>query len=485
MLKKITLFLLIGFSIVGIYLTVRSLQQKTLENSPLINCIPKDAAVILAVENPMKMWSSLSTTSVIWNDLKNISYFKTLDEQLRSIDSIMQLDSVLMKSRAVEKTLISIHPSNKTPNILTVFASEESVFNALKEKYNSRKNKKGFYIIGKEKSNYMTYTFPFVIIASSQALLTKSINQLQKKESILQDDDFVKIRKTVNKGSNIHIYTNAINLKKMVLPFVKKNWIETWESNEKWTVYDVILKNEEIILNGLSLSKPNKKLAKHSDLTEANLLPPNIISVNEYTINEDSYGKILKQIDNDCNCNIKLQLERWIGNHLTEVTFGKGLKAVFISTKTTENIIDDVAEIVKIDTTGYQLFGTKIYRVFSSSFAQLSGFPADEIYFYYHNSNLVFSSYKGLKQLMFYWQKTENRNTESFYSLFSKEMMAQKSTTSHYANLEYIKEKGLSILKPDFQNLFSKSIESLGNRMNLAYQTNAMSSIFFAPSDYT
>ena len=474
MIKRITLFLLIGLSIAGIYFTVTKLQQKTEDNLPIINCIPKDAAIILEIEKPIKMWSLLSTTNVLWNDLKNIPYFDTLDNDLKNIDSILQLDTILMQSKIEKKGFVSIHPSNEKPSILVAFSLKENVFNKMVSKYNITENENGFYKIEGNKPLYITYHSPFTVIATSKELLSNSINQLQKKESILDDEVFVKIRKTINKGSNVHIYTNAINLKKMILPFVKKEWIENWKIDEIWTVYDLILNNNTIILNGLSLSIQEDNIVTSSKLIDANLLPPNIVSINEYTISKEGADKVLKQINNDCNCNVEFLFERWIGNHLTEFSFDKGLKAIVIPTKTADGFLEDLSEIVKIDTTVYEVFGTEIHRIFSSSFSQLSGFSADDIYFYHHNSNLVFSSYKGLKQLMFFWRKSGNRDSESVYNTFSENMMAQKSTTSHYANLEYVASKGFSILKPAYQETFSRSVELLRNRLDFAYQTNEL-----------
>jgi len=478
MLKRITLLLLICLSVAGVYFTVRTLQQKTLENLPIINCIPKDAAIILDLENPIRTWSLLSATNIIWNDLKNINYFNTLDNELQRIDSIIQLDSILNGSKLNKQIIVSIHPSTEKPNLILAFSSTENVFKILKNHYGAKEDKSGLDKIGEKNPWYIYYHFPFTILSTNQELLKNSINQLQKKESLLADKEFVSIKKTVSKGSNVHVYTNTINLKKLAIPFVKKAVIENWKTNNNWTAYDLIFKNDEIILNGLSIATNKNQNVKFSSLIDANLLPPNLVSVNEFTIDKGNNPKILEQIDNDCNCNINQQLDDWVGNHLTEITFEKDLKAIFISTKTTDNVIEDLSKIVKIDTAKYEIFGTEVYRIFSSSFAQISGFPANEIYCYYHNSNLVFSSYKGLKQLMYFWRKTKNIEADSFYKSFSNKMMAQKSTASHFANLSYLTTKGLDILKPEHLKMFSNNVESLSNKIDLAYQTNALDNHF-------
>jgi len=478
MLKRIILLILIGITTAGIYYTVKTLQEKTQENLPILNCIPKDAAIILEINKPLKNWSLLSATNIIWNDLKNTPYFEPLDYQLKSIDSVLQSDSVLINSKIEKKVVVSIHPTTGTPNYLIAFHSSENIFNYLKEEHINGKKVNGFYKINAKSPLYITYNSPFIIIANKPTLLTKSRNQLLKKESLLLDSSFVKVRKTISKGSNIHIYTNSVNLKKLAIPFVKKEHLEKWKTFEKWTIYDMILKNNEIILNGISINRIQNGSYNSSHLINPKLLPPNISSINEYTINEKENSKIVEQINNDCNCDIVSHLDQWIGNHITEITFDKDLKAIFIPTKGASNTLKNLSEIVTIDTTDYQLFGKRIHRIQSSSFAQISNFPADEIYFYDHNSNLVFSSYKGLKQLLYYWQKTENSTIESFYSLFSKTMMAQKATTSHYTSLEYLAEKGLNTLKTEHKNTFSKNIDLLGNQIDFASQTNTLSANF-------
>ncbi len=470
MLKKLLLFILILLSVTGVYYTVRVLKEKTQVNLSLINCIPKDAAIIVEVKNPIKMGEFLLYNNVIWNDLKTINFLGDLDVQLQKIDSLIKNESIFEESGVKNNIIVSIHPSVKEPDFLLGITSTIQTFNEIKRQLKD----KGI----ETKDVFIKYSHPFTIVASNEELLNKSCLQLERKETLLNDSSFKRLKGKVSNSSNVHIYTNSSNLKKLAIPHLQKTGLENWQTNNIWSVYDVILKNDEIILNGLSIANNNTLENKSSQLINEAMLPFNLLSINEYTIDEKRNKGVIEQIENDCNCRLSNYLGDWVENHLATITFNDDLKAVLIPiTKT--GIATDLAQIVAIDTTTYLALGLKVNKIRSSSLAQLSGLLIDDMYYVVHHSTLVISSYKGLKQLIYDWKKRAVRDKPSFYNVFSQEMLAQESTTSHYAKIKYVAKLGKAMVKKAYLNNFEKSMDLLIGKFSIAYQTSDLT------TDYT
>lgn len=477
MLKKLIFLVLLISSVGGIIYSYLILEKKTHLNTPVIHCIPKDAALILHLKKPLSFWSSLSETNLIWNHLKNVDFIKELDFSLKEIDSTIHYLGIQKE----KEITFSIHQGTETPSYLLAFATnkkENKLLNSnLKTISFSTYNKVQIHKKESGKIIYTCYLSPFTIISSNETTLQKSIEQLQHKTYLLQDSSFKNLYQKANKSNNFQIYYHSSNLKKLTIPYLKKETIELWNTNGKWSSLDVILDNNQLLLNGLSTIINNNKIIESTKRIDIDLLPTSLQSINEYSFEKEKLPQqIISTINNECKCNITTDTENWLENHLTKIVFGeqKSETAYYIQIKESIHLIEQINEIVNIDTTIINLYGKDIYKLENSSLNVLLNLKSNDLYFCIQNTQLVVSSLQGIKQLCFEWKNNQHTKPSFNYSVFSKEQLAQKSNFNWFTTTNYLATVISSSLKNEYHSIPKKIVEQLQNNFQIGYQSTQL-----------
>lgn len=460
-----------------VFLTYSALDKKTHLNTPIIKCVPKDAALILHLKKPLSTWYSLAETNLIWENLKSIESINAFDLLIKEIDSTLQsLD--IQKEREIS---ISIHQGIESPEYLVGFPAEESEFNQLlgelKSKKNSTHQKTTIYKSTTINTVFICYSSPFTLIASNENILQKSISQLKEKEHLLKDSVFNQIYSKNNSSKISQIYYNHNNLKKIAIPYLNKESIENWQKTKDWSTLDLIINNNQILLNGLTYLIGNSiNKIEATRRINNHFLPSNISSIKELSFNLNNLPLlILNTLNSECNCNIIAETSPWVKNHLTEIEFGKEDKAYYIAINDKQNLIEKLKELAPIDSNIISSFGTDIYQLKNSSLNILLDLPTSELYFCIYNSQLVISTLKGIKELTFIWKKNKHKKVTSNYNTFSDNYLAQKANLNWYSSTKSIQKKLKTILKPKYHSILQKSSDELKNNILIGYQTNIVS----------
>ena len=476
MIKKLIFIVLLGLCIGGIAYSYLILEKKTHLNTPVINCVPKDAALLLHVKKPLSLWANLAETNVIWDNLKNIDFIQNIDATLKKVDSTLQQ----LGFQKEKEITLSIHQEALIPTFLVAFSSDARENQLINKELNSvlSSTYQQIPIYKKEEGNrlYTCYLSPFTIISSSENTLHKSIAQLKEKTHLLQDSAFNSLYLKTNNKTNLQFYYNTSNLKKLVIPYLTKEAIENWETNGEWSSLDVILDNNQLLLNGLkALTIKDSETNSATKRIDINLLPTNLQYIAEYSFVKNEIPlKIANTLTNECKCSIETQ--NWAGNHLTEITFGSNPleKAYLLEVKENSHLIEQLREFIQIDTAIITSHETLIYKIENSSLNTLFDFSNSEIYFCIHNSQLVFSSLKGLKQLTFEWKKNKHTKPNFNYSVFSEEHLAQKADFNWFSTSDYLIKSSVALLKPEYQSTPLAIAKQLQNNFQIGYQTNRL-----------
>ena len=480
MLKKLIFIILLSSCIGGMFYSYLILNKKTHLNTPVINCVPKDAALLLHIKKPFSLWASLAETNLIWDNLKNIDFINKIDITLKEIDSTMQY----LEFQKEKEITFSIHQGYESPSYLIAFTSNEEENHIINNELNTLKNSvyKQIPIYKKQtgKSIYTCYLSPFTIISSNENTLQKSIDQLQKKMHLLQDSAFNILYRKANKTNNFQLYYNASNLKKMVIPYLKKATIEAWETNGEWSSLDVILNNNQILLNGLTaLSFVPKKNSTPTKRIDIDLLPTNLKSIHEYSFEKTLLPlKIINSLNSECNCNVVTSSKTWVENHLTKIVFGnqKDEKAYYLEVKESDHLIEQIKELVHLDSTIINSYGIKIYKIENSSLNLLLNLNSNDIYFCIQNSQVVISTLKGIKELSFEWKKNKHTKPSFNYSIFSEEHLAQKANFNWFTTSDYLSKSITTSLKNKYQSTPKTIVDQLKHNFQIGYQTTQLNS---------
>ncbi len=185
----------------------------------------------------------------------------------------------------------------------------------------------------------------------------------------------------------------------------------------------------------------------------------------------------MSSLNNNCNCNIVSETVDWVGSHITEITFDKNNleKAYYIETKEKENLIEEIRQLVKVDSSIINIYGIDIYNLESTSLNLLLELKEKKIYFCIHDSQLVISTLQGLKKLCFEWKENEYKKINSDYTSFSEEYLAQKASFNFFSNSKLFAKQIKQYLKPQYYSTLSTVNNELINDFLIGYQTNSLS----------
>ncbi len=190
--------------------------------SNAFTAIPTTASIIFESKQLAKSWKKISQTNIIWEELLITDAIKALNDQLKSIDSVLLLNQEVYDLVEDNSVFISIHTNtNNTSSTLISFSLPDLSHEAVVEDFFIQLNK-GKKIIEHEfeSTNYMELTMGFYatikegicIISKDKLLIEKSIQQLNNKTSFLTDTHFKKIINTAGKKVDMNVYVNYNNI---------------------------------------------------------------------------------------------------------------------------------------------------------------------------------------------------------------------------------------------------------------------------------
>ncbi len=206
--------------ILGIMAGVYFIFVKPIDKMRGVYLVPKDAAVILAIDDPLRSWNDIMTSSFIKEMQENPNLtipFAKLTEADKTIKKQQKILNILN----VKNMLISAHSvANKQTDLLYVLDLEKaSNFTSLskymafflKKKYEvTRRSYKDYEIIElfhrkKRNTTYLSFIKNQLIASGNHVLIESSIDQHQE-PVIGRDLDFIKIKEKIMGKGILQIY---------------------------------------------------------------------------------------------------------------------------------------------------------------------------------------------------------------------------------------------------------------------------------------
>lgn len=440
-------------------------------NSSLLNqqdaaaAVPMDAAVILESDNIQKVWSAVSETNLIWNQMlidQDVNHFDQLLKKTDSLLSEFPLFSTLIQKQS---TFISIHPSANTAEIFGVFNCETAQYNNIKTFLSS-----SFIFVDtlhflnnevlKFRSNdstifYGAYFSPFAVFSSSEALIKQSFSQLSSTNNLLANETFNQLRQSASPSSNLHVYCQKKQLNKLLAFSFNESLADELISKQgvlDWVELDLLLKPNSIMFSGMSLlaadsSRLEKSffqdpIIKHSQ----DVLPSDIDELQRNSISNLGLAQVndsdaVLKLNQVCNCDAFGSLNKVLGNQLIDLTFIDNFnakhRAVLLEEIGHVNAEDLLKELAVVDSS-FSLGNYSAFRIGDLSFANalgLTGF-SEQQFFVLANNHVVISTIKGIHALIQQWSIREIKKEASLYDRFSSQFLSDYMTKEIYFSKE-------------------------------------------------
>ena len=257
-----------------------------------VKAIPLDASIILEIKNAVEVWGKVSSGNDMWNDIKTIYEVNLFNKQIQKLDSIISTDRRISKLLNEQTSYITIHTSELfESNILFILGSADTresnylkkfILDLIPEKKPEKyKNTDIFKIpLNVNDDTIYFYVHKGLFACSPDIkLLERSIEQLDSKTIITDDDNLMKVKRTSGKKVDANIYINYKNIRTTIQSLCKKEtqkYVEYFNELAEWTEIDLLIKNDKLLFNGFTSVSENSYLKLFDEQ------PPQTISIINY-----------------------------------------------------------------------------------------------------------------------------------------------------------------------------------------------------------
>ncbi len=238
--------------------------------------IPKNAVLIIDIKDPQASLNTLMNENNIWQHFMSLDTANTFQAQLHFIDSLVLSDANFAELVKNNRSCISIHYTGQDKLSLLFAVSIESrrntkkirqfINNHIGQKEIKEEKHKGETIYSLDVKGMPAFNYAIsngVFMASYNPLLLKdAIVQAKSDDGFNKDAAFIKLQETAgdNVEANVYLHINFIG--RMFATAFKDAYRSDLSELEKmglWAEMDLVLKENEILLNGFLLPDSAKE----------------------------------------------------------------------------------------------------------------------------------------------------------------------------------------------------------------------------------
>ena len=200
------------------------------DNFRAINMVPENAFLIVETDNPFKTWQELNE-SIIWQHLQKTTFFNDLNNEIKSVDSLVNNNKLIFRLFGSRKVTISVHHMNK--NIYsTLIVADMKNLSKLKLLKNyltslstknysiSRRVFSGYeiyeiYDLEYKEMMYLSFVENLIVISYDHLLLESSLKQSALPD-LSRNFDFIEISNQIQNSGQIRFYLNFYEINKLL-----------------------------------------------------------------------------------------------------------------------------------------------------------------------------------------------------------------------------------------------------------------------------
>ncbi|MFZ5552514.1 MAG: hypothetical protein ACOZCO_05305 [Bacteroidota bacterium] len=323
------------------------------EKNPL-DGVPKSAAVIIQLNNPLTTWNHLSHSNLAWESLRIISPFNTIDAVARKTDSLMKKNKSLAQLLTGSPLVISLHYQGpgKTGILFTVSGNydEEEILEIISGSisgspvsrefkndriYTCRFGQNDFFLLVKD---------GFISLASHAGLSEEAAHHIGEGNGFTSLEGFASISATAEPKADAAIYIHHETFNSLLQSFVAPRYKEMQQQVHPYALFsefDLHISSGSFSLNGFSnipdSSQAFLSLFREHDpqeFTAGKVMPDNVSgyvwmgftdgasffrSLEKYYRSKNRWeekNKAILEFDEEHNCNLRQSFSEWMGNEM-------------------------------------------------------------------------------------------------------------------------------------------------------------------------
>ncbi len=231
---------------------------------PPVEAIPSSSLLFVEFENFLDQWNNLSKNNEIYSELSKIQGFKVFANKINRLDSVALIYPEIKNVFKSQKQYISVHPdSAELPSILFISGlpkstGESAIVNFFYSFTGKRPSEiieiNGYSIVCVDDPAPFYYSINRGVFTGSlnKGLLIESLAQMNKR-GITYDEDYLKVQETSGKNVDANIFINQSHFSELLQLAANdrnKGILQFMEYLASWTELDLILKSDEMLLNG-------------------------------------------------------------------------------------------------------------------------------------------------------------------------------------------------------------------------------------------
>ncbi|MBA3898641.1 MAG: hypothetical protein H0X62_00275, partial [Bacteroidetes bacterium] len=258
MVKKIILGIITAFFLVGLLLGFLHFRQLKTPALDALYSIPASAAVILRSNDTESLIAKIQDGNLIWDELISLDYFKSLDEGLLFIDSLIERNPGILEVAREKPLYLSLHKlgggraeyllSLSFPPSASASSINRIIQDAAKGASISTRNYDNATITSlkfPEKSFHYAFYKNILMFSPSAMLLENSVSQANSTENITSSQAFSRVFETANDRVVANLFINYQNTFPIISSFLgnqSEEIVAPFGGFANWAALDVSVK---------------------------------------------------------------------------------------------------------------------------------------------------------------------------------------------------------------------------------------------------
>ncbi|TVR38183.1 MAG: DUF3352 domain-containing protein [Cryomorphaceae bacterium] len=503
--------------------------------SHILMAAPKESALIIETSDATKLWEKLTHTSVIWEELKTAESFALADGVGIYLDSLLQLDPLLLNQLRTKKAMAVAAPSGphrycmlialNTPTNLTEVGVHQAVRGFLPpstvETERSYDDNTIHTARIDEHTIHWAYRDGIVLFCTETIPLEEALRNLRTSQSLLNDKHFKKVAKTAGLYADANVYINYKafgNWMKSLLGQQGKRAPVLNTQLAGWSALDLTAKANQILLNGFvhvsdsanhffrvfngQKPKPlrvSKLLPSHTaSLLHLGLshFPSYYQSYREFLRTEGSLGKRDLQIDQlnqQCEKNIEELCTGWIHAEVAiaiaeprsnDIDPHKYL--LFSTSGKNEGWkqLSELSAALGYDPVSYEMFGQPVMEINTADAfrillgAAFNGFE-EAVVTALDDFVILSNSASAMRTLLQHYQAGNTLKKDTHFAAFSNNL-ADKSNLLYYSGIARSPALFKEYLSKDGQRWADRELETIRRFEGIGYQLSASGDLYYS-----
>jgi len=311
--------------------------------------IPNNAALIIEIDNPRDVSNKFNDSNLIWQKLLQIRNVEKFEKNINAIDTLLSENGNYLHTLWNSPLIIAFFSDSISAIETLVLSKTESNYNInrIKNLLSSKLGREyallnitgisnGFKIAGavSGKTSYFAFIDGVFVYSSSLDLLGKLSDTYNgERPKLTNNPSLVELKETSGVKVHARAYVQYDEISKLIQPLISSEKIVAlqWINNfADWTEVDILLKNDELIFSGFSISSNNNSyLGSFEGQQPVKIKATSIIPYNANTVvwlgvtdfKKYFFSNNSEQVINSISSNLNIDINKFIEVIGDEVVF--------------------------------------------------------------------------------------------------------------------------------------------------------------------